>query len=205
MRVTRYPALASAAPDESPARPPPITITLFDDIRLRPRAQLRASKDAKFFGGAQANPRRKNIVAARFDPREQTAVGPRQTPKRGAAIPIHQSDQRGAILIEAPGAIGFKRHQFRQSRSERTGQLFLGNTELFEVLLRQIHPAEAQIFRQIAQDIRQLKGDAETFGEVGGAVIAKAKDVDAREPHGAGDAVAILPQTVERWIGSHDQ
>src|ERR1700686_5316115 len=83
---TRKPASASATADESPARPPPITITLFEDIVLGVPAQPRAQQNPCLFGSAQPHTLGENIVAAFFDPPQQTAIDPRQGPKRGARI-----------------------------------------------------------------------------------------------------------------------
>src|SRR5580704_18108693 len=80
---TRRPASASATAEESPARPPPITITLFEDIGLGIPAEARANQDAGFFGSAEAHAFGEDIIPARLDAAKQAAVNSRERPERG--------------------------------------------------------------------------------------------------------------------------
>ena len=54
----------------------------------------------------------------------------------------------------------------------------------------------------IANDVGELKGEAELFGEIEGARIAEAEDVRAGEADRAGDAIAIFAQAIEGRIGA---
>ncbi len=69
-----------------------------------------------------------------------------------------------------------------------------------EIFLRQIDAAHFEIGSHVANDIRQLKREAQPFREIGIARVGKTEDVQAREPHGSRHAVAILRKLVERRI-----
>src|SRR5580704_15500256 len=90
---TRKPASASATAEESPARPPPITITLFEDIFLGVPAEPCAQQDPCFFRSAQPCTLGEYIITARFDAPKQAAVDSRERPKSGSCIPMNLGDQ----------------------------------------------------------------------------------------------------------------
>src|SRR6202049_764598 len=104
---TRNPASASATPEESPARPPPITITLFEDIRLRPPAPNSAQEDARLLRGIQPHTRGKHIKVALFDTSQQTAIDPRQGPQSRPAVRVDFANEPSPFAIEFPRSFRF--------------------------------------------------------------------------------------------------
>src|SRR5437899_7634296 len=74
-----------------------------------------------------------------------------------------------------------------------------------EGILRQIDASDFIIPTDIAQDVGQLKCEAQLFGQIQGARVAKAKDVKAGEPDRAGDPVAVLAQMVEGGVGGNTE
>src|SRR6202035_1111637 len=99
---------ASATAEESPARPPPITITLFEDIVLGVPAKPRTQKDPGFFGGAQPYAFGENIVAALFDAPQQPAINARQRPESGPRVGVYVGNQFHAFTVKIQSASGFE-------------------------------------------------------------------------------------------------
>ena len=79
-------------------------------------------------------------------------------------------------------------------------QIAFGAAEPIEIFLRQIDAAHFEVSFHVANNIRQLKCQAQPFGEIGIARIAKTENVQARESHGSRYAIAILGKLVERRI-----
>src|SRR2546425_11190607 len=71
--------------------------------------------------------------------------------------------------------------------------------------LRQIDASDFIIPTDIAQDVGQLKCEAQLFTSLACARVAKAKDVKAGEPDRAGDPVAVLAQMVEGGVGGNTE
>ena len=69
-----------------------------------------------------------------------------------------------------------------------------------EIFLGQIDAAHLIIFRHVAQDVGQLKRDAQLFRQVRRVRIVKSKHMQARQAHGSGHAVAVFAQPVERRV-----
>ena len=107
---------------------------------------------------------------------------------------------RRAFAVKIPGARRFK---FEQSRiSGVTGPRKIlsrarRNVQIFE---RQINAAHFVVAAHVANDIGQLKRDAQFFGQVRRVRIVKSEHVQAREAHRPGHAIAIFAQAVERGI-----
>ena len=102
------------------------------------------------------------------------------------------ADEGYAFFVEAPGSFRFEFEQRLYAFCERTLQIFCTAAEPREIFLRQIDAAHLEIGSHVANDVRQLKREAQPFGEIRVARVAKTKDVLAREPHGSRHAVAIL-------------
>jgi len=79
-------------------------------------------------------------------------------------------------------------------------QIAFGAAEPIEIFLRQIDAAHFEVSFHVANNIRQLKCQAQPFGEIGIARIAKTENVQARESHGSRYAIAILGKLVERRV-----
>ena len=154
-----------------------------------------------FFGARERNARSEHIEVALFHPRQQRAVGPHERPQSGAAVRVNLADEPDAFLVKAPGAFRFKFEQRLHTLRERTLQIVLGAPEPLEIFLRQIDAAHFEIGSHVANDIRQLKREAQPFGEIGIARVAKTEDVQAGEPHRSRHAVAVLRKLVESRVG----
>src|SRR6266436_769247 len=69
-----------------------------------------------------------------------------------------------------------------------------------QIFFGEIDAAEFVIFVHVANDVRQLKGEAEFFREIEGPRVAETEDVGTSEADCAGYAIAIFAQTVEGRI-----
>ena len=138
---------------------------------------------------------------ALFHPRQQRAVRAHKRPQSGAAVWIDLADERDAFFVKTPGAFRFEFEQRLHTLRERTLQIVFGAAEPLEIFLRQIDAAHFEVGFHVANNVCQLKCEAQPFGEIGIARIAKTKNVQARESHGSRHAIAILGELVERRIG----
>lgn len=150
-----------------------------------------------FFRARQRNARSEHIKVALFHPRQQRAVRAHKRPQRGPAVRIDLADERDAFFVETPGALRFEFEQRLYTLGKRTLKIVFGAAEPLEIFLRQIHAAHFEVGFHIADDVRQLKREAQPFRQIGIARIAKTKDVQARESHGSRYTVAILGKLVE--------
>ena len=99
--------------------------------------------------------------------REQAAVGANQRPESGAAIRIHLCDQRRALAIHSPGAIRFEFEQLLQLFCYGPAQFLRAHGEAVQIFLRQVNAPHRVVAADIANDVGQLKREAQTFGEIG--------------------------------------
>src|SRR5882762_5747370 len=98
---------------------------------------------------------------------------------------MHARNQFDALAIKTTGACGLKLEQPLQLGGERSARQVLGaDAELREVLEGQINAAHLIIFWNVAQDVRQLKRDAQLFRKVRRVRIVKSKHVQARQANG---------------------
>ena len=134
---------------------------------------------------------------ALFHPRQQRAVCPHQRPQSCAAVRVDLADENNAFLVEAPGAFRFEFEQRLHSLRERTLQIVFGAAESLEIFLRQIDAAHFEVGSHVADNVRQLKREAQPLRKIGIARIAETKNVQARESHGSCHAIAILRKLVE--------
>jgi len=142
---------------------------------------------------------------ALFHARQQSAVRAHKSPQRGAAVGIDLADERDAFFVKAPGALRFKLEQCLHSLRERTLQIVFGASEPIEIFLRQIDATHFEVSFHVANDVCQLKCEAQPFGKIGIARVAETENVQARESHGSRYAIAILGKLVERRISRDGQ
>ncbi len=79
-------------------------------------------------------------------------------------------------------------------------QIFQRAAEARQVFRGQIDAAHFEIGADIANNIRQLKGDAELLGEFGRGAIFETEYVQTGESNGAGYAVAVFAKAFERGV-----
>src|SRR5581483_3344966 len=89
-------------------------------------------------------------------------------------------------------------HERLEGRVRRATSKTLGiAAEAAEVVRRQVDPATVEVFGQVAEDVGQLQRDAGVFGVDLRLLPAKSPNVDARQPDGRRDAVAVAVQGCE--------
>src|SRR6185436_4889090 len=67
-----------------------------------------------------------------------------------------------------------------------------GASEAREVLERQVDAPAGRVFRDVAEDVRQLEGEPEVGRVVARGRVLIAEDLDRDQPNGRGDAIAVL-------------
>src|ERR1700719_957534 len=191
--------------EDRPARPPPITRTLCEGITLPPTGlpyrESGREEILNFFGARERNARREHVEVALFHPRQKCAVRAHQRPQSFPAVVIDLADERYTFFVEAPGAFRFEFEQSLYAVCKRASQIVCTAAESREIFLRKIDAAHLEVGSHVANNIRQLKREAQAFGEIGIARVAKTKDVQARETHRSRYAVAILRKLVESRVG----
>ncbi len=70
-----------------------------------------------------------------------------------------------------------------------------------QIFVREIDAAKFVVFVYVANDVRQLKREAEPFSKVEGTRVAEAEYVRAGEADSAGYAIAIFAEALEGGIG----
>ena len=70
-------------------------------------------------------------------------------------------------------------------------RIVAGDAGKQQAFARQIQPAEARVFIDVAQDIGQLQRAAEVMGEQDAVILGQAEHPDRQTPDGAGNAIAI--------------
>ena len=94
-----------------------------------------------------------------------------------------------------------------QYRGSVTLLSLLNQTELSEILGRQVDAAVLGVLAQVAQDVRELQRDAEIVrelfgvGPVHGVLVGGAKDRQAYPPDRPGDTAAVEHQVLEALVG----
>ena len=79
-------------------------------------------------------------------------------------------------------------------------ELLLGVAESLQVLARQVDSAALGVLTQVAQDVRELKGDPRLLGVLLCLVPCEAPDVNARQADHRGDVIAIALELGERVV-----
>src|SRR5262249_32749433 len=112
----RQPDSASATPAARPAKPPPITITLFKDGLFFGASEARLSDKHHFFRFGEPDAFSKNGEVERFNARKQRAIGVYEEPKRCAAVGVDEAEERGALFVGLPGAVSLEAEKLAHSK-----------------------------------------------------------------------------------------
>ena len=124
-----------------------------------------------------------------------------EEPERAAAFGADEAEEFGALFVILPGAVGFEAEEFANAESGfAAAEVFVHDVVALEIFLRDVDAAERVVVVDVANDVGELEGEAEFFGEVESALIGEAEDVRAGEADGAGDAVAIFAEAVEGGV-----
>src|SRR4029077_17998859 len=136
----------------------PITITLFEDIRLRPPGHSGTQEDARLLGRVQPHTLGEHNKIAPLDASRQAAIDTRQRPQSGSAIRIDLANEPSAFPIKPPGSLRFESKQFPDRRSYRAAFYFRdGASEAREIFARDIYAAKGKIGANVTQNIRKLE------------------------------------------------
>ena len=71
-----------------------------------------------------------------------------------------------------------------------------------EVLVRQIDSAAGEVLGDVAENVCELEGDSAVVREVHGLGRGEAPDVDRRDPHGTGHAIAVAFEVDKRVVAA---
>src|SRR5262249_7109207 len=143
----------------------------------------------------------KHSKVERFDTREERAVSVSKEPERSAAFRIDEAKELGAFFVILPGAVGFEAEKLAEAKSGFAGAEIFGlEFVALEIFLRDVDAAERVVVVNVANDVGELEGEAESFGEVERALVGEAEDVRAGEADGTGDAIAIFAEAIEGRI-----
>ena len=130
----------------------------------------------------------------------------REEPEGGAAIAIDKIEKFSAFFVVAPGTVGLEAKQFVNTESGfATAEILRGNAEMGKILFGDVDATEGIVLVNVTNDVGELEGQTELFGEVESSWVAEAEDVRAGEADSAGDAVAIFAETVEGGIGADSE
>ena len=101
-----------------------------------------------------------------------------------------------------PGAFALEAQQFAHpERGFALAEIFGGYVEFFQVFVGKVDASESVIVVNVANDVGELEGQAEFFGEIECFRIAELKDMRAGKADGARNPVAIFAEAVEGRIG----
>jgi hypothetical protein len=120
----------------------------------------------------------------------------------GAAV--EQAQQLPAGGVPVPGPFGLELDQAGETGRRRgLAQGGRVTVELGQVFGGQVDAAVAVIFADVAQDVRQLKGDAERVGQPGGLarVVPRAEDPEREAADRACHASAVPQQVIDGLVG----
>src|ERR1043166_5818266 len=167
------------------------------ELRCDPATLLEASQAVFFF---------KNTEAIHFHSPQEGLIDRPHDLRRHHRAAIFPREQFRGLREEFPGPRGFKFHQ----TEERfivfpETEIFLRIAETGEILLRQINSSVAQVFSDIADDVGHLERQAELDRVSGAGRIAVPENLDADQPDGARDAVAIHPQFLKGVVADRTQ
>ena len=142
-----------------------------------------------------------DVVTIPLDAAQRLEVhGPHDLGRHQPAAILVWPGQDGA-LIKIARACALERHQAAHRFGHDAFRQIVHVTAVRgKVLERQIHAASREVVGDVAQDVRELEGDAEVDGVIPGPVVPAAEDPDADETHRRGDAAAILVEIGERLV-----
>src|SRR5439155_19071609 len=105
-----------------------------------------------------------------------------------------------------PRPPGFEPHEVHERRAcGGACEVSFRAAKPFQIFLRQIDSSHREIFRNVPQNIRQLKSNSELWRQFQGGGIAKSKHVHTAESYGAGYAIAIPLEKLEAGIAVDGQ
>ena len=111
-----------------------------------------------------------------------------------------------AFFIILPGAIGFEAEEFADAEGGfGLAEILRGNAVARKIFFGEVDAADDVVVVDVADDVGQLKGQAEFFGEVERAGIVEAEDVGAGQADRSGDAIAVFAEAIEGRVGAKSQ
>ena len=126
-----------------------------------------------------------------------------EKPESSAAIGIDQIEKLGALFVQLPGAISFEAEKFANTqRGFALRKVLRRDTVVREIFLGEIDAAERSVFMDIANNIGELKCQAELFGKIECTRIAETEKMGTGETNRAGDAITIFAKAIEGRIGT---
>src|SRR5262245_59394635 len=195
--VTWVPRSASSTAAARPAKPPPMTTTSTmsgQKLGAAPGGQ----RQADALVARERDALVEDVEPARLDAREQPLVDEAHGLGRrhGAAILWRQRAARAQVEGARPAALEppERPHARRVAAREH---LVLGAAEARQVLQRQVETAPGGVLAYVAQDVGELERDPEIARVVGRAGAVMPEDLDAQQPDGGRDEVAVLLELVE--------
>src|SRR5437763_5865926 len=207
-RVTSWPASTSSSAAESPASPPPTTTALISarypgpppswplkGIPSDASPRQRSSDHAQLGDRRQRRRTVEDVEPAVLDPFERGAVEPGEGRDARGAPAVEVVEQSQTFGEVRPCALGLEAHQLAPLGRHPAGRdVGVLDTEPPKLVLRQVDAAETPVLGDIANDVDQLQGDAESLGTFG---LVGPIDADAGAPDRAGNPRAISAQVVE--------
>ena len=119
---------------------------------------------------------------------------------------MNQRKELGAFGVELAGALGFETEERAGwGRCGRGGDSARSATETLQIFGGKIDAAAGGIFRNVAENVGELEGEAEVIGQLESARIGKTEDADAALADDAGDTMTIEAQIVEGAVGRRVQ
>src|SRR6516165_5948682 len=192
--VTARPAAASVTAAASPDQPAPMTA--MRSFVTQPRRTLVRPRGLPGEPGFRERRERdalvEDAIAVALDLVEQAPVDRCHDEPWTLRAPIAPRQLSQRLCVPDAGARHLVRHQRSESGRDAALEHVSGrHAEALELVLRKIDAAAARIFANVADDVGELKGDAEVARIVAGCWIAVAEDFRREEADHARDVVAI--------------
>src|SRR4029450_9500115 len=116
-------------------------------------------------------------------------------PPAGGARAVEEREQLEPGLEPPPGAIRLEADELLE-RVVRRREVA---AEALEILSGQVHAALLEVLADVAEDVRQLEGDAEIVGvDRSGLTVARLEDAERQPSHPARHAAAVRGQSRQR-------
>ena len=155
-----------------------------DDAELRQRRELRR--------------RAEHVEPVLLDPVQRLRVEIRERRDARRAAPVEPRQQRPPLGQVRPRPLRLVRHQCAPLRgAPPCSDVRFGHAELGQLVLRQVDTAERPVLGNVADDVDELKCDAERLGAL---PLGSAVHRDARDADGPGDAPAVAAEILERRV-----
>src|SRR5262245_18830131 len=92
-------------------------------------------------------------------------------------------------------------HQRGEARCVPPGpEIVLAHVEGAQIRPRQIDAPGRGVAAHVAQNVRELQGEAQVDSVVAGATVRVAEDLDGGQSHGRGDPVAVREEVLDRLV-----